>query len=227
MSVWVVVPVKPLNRAKSRLAEVLTADQRQRFAEGMLRRVLTVTRSVRAVTGTLVISRDQKALAIARDLGARTVQESGTPDLNPALMRATQLLAGWRSDSVLVLPADLPFIDPADVTGVIRAAGNASQSVVIAPDHSRDGTNALFVRPPGLITYDYGHNSYERHLAQAHATGAHVVEYESENLKFDLDVPQDIADFYERLLGGPLPRDMSLSEGFNVIQSALERSVAE
>ena len=227
MSVWVVVPVKPLNHANSSRADVLTADQRQRFAEGMLRRVLTVARSVRSVTGTLVISRDQKALAIARDLGARTVQESGTPDLNPALMRATQLLASWRTDSVLVLPADLPFIDADDVAGLIRAAGNAEQSVVIAPDHSRDGTNALFVRPPGLITYDYGPDSYERHLAQAHASGAHVVEYQSENLKFDLDVPQDIADFYERLLGGPLPRDMSLSEGFNVIQSALERSVAE
>lgn len=227
MSVWVVVPVKPLNRAKSRLAEVLTADQRQSFAEGMLRRVLTVARSVRSVTGTLVISRDQKALAIARDLGARTVQESGSPELNPALMRATQLLMNWRIDAMLVLPADLPFIDADDVAGLIRAAGNAPESVVIAPDHSRDGTNALFVRPPGHLTYDYGPHSYERHLAQAHASGAQVVEYESENLKFDLDVPKDIADFYERLLGGPLPRELSLSEGFNIIQSALERSVIE
>jgi 2-phospho-L-lactate/phosphoenolpyruvate guanylyltransferase len=227
MSVWVVVPVKPLNRAKSRLADVLSPEQRQHFAESMLRRVLTVTRAVRAVTGTLVISRDPKALSIARDLGARTVQESGAPALNPALMRATQLLAGWRSRAVVVLPADLPFITADDVAGVIKAAGDAEQVVVIATDRARDGTNALFVRPPGLLTYDYGSHSYERHIRQAREIGAAVVEYESDNLKFDLDEPQDIVDFYRRMLGGPLPRGMTLMEGFDVIQTALDRRVAE
>jgi 2-phospho-L-lactate guanylyltransferase len=227
MSVWVVVPVKPLNRAKSRLADVLTPEQRQLFAEGMLRRILAVTRSTRAVTGTLVISRDTRALAIARDLGAKTVQESGAPALNPALMRATQLLSGWRSDAVLVLPADLPFISTDDVSGLIKAAGDGAKTIVIATDRARDGTNALFVRPPGLITYDYGPDSYERHLKQARDAGAQVVEYDSDNLKFDLDVPQDISDFYLRLLGGPLPRGMTLTEGFDVIQAALERRVAE
>lgn len=227
MSVWVVVPVKPLNRAKSRLSDVVSPQQREKFAEAMLRRILTVTRDTRAVTGTLVISRDPKALSIARDLGAKTVQESGAPALNPALMRATQLLAGWRTEAVLVLPADLPFITGDDVAGIIRAAGDAEKSVVIATDRARDGTNALFVRPPGLITFDYGQNSYERHLAQGHASGASVVEFESENLKFDLDVPQDIADIYRQLLGSPLADGMSLSDAFEAIQAELERHVAE
>lgn len=225
MSVWIVLPVKPLNRAKSRLADVLTPEQRQRFAEMMLRRTLTVTRAVRAVTGTLVISRDTKALAIARDYGARTVQETGQPALNPALMRATQLLAGWHSDAVLVLPADLPLMEPEDISGLIRAAGDDERSVVIATDRARDGTNALFVRPPGLITYDYGINSYERHIEQARAAGATIVEYESDNLKFDLDVPADIVDFYRKLMAQPLPRGVALTEAFDTLQEAFDRRV--
>ncbi len=227
MSVWVVLPVKPLNMAKSRLADVLTPEQRLRFAEGMLRRTLNVTRSTRSVTGTLVISRDTKALSIARDLGARTVQESGAPALNPALMRATQLLATWRTESVLVLPADLPLLTSEDVAGVIRAGGDHERSIVIATDRSSDGTNALFVRPPGLIAYEYGHHSYQRHLGFAREADAHVVEYKSENLQFDLDLPQDIVDLYRKLIGQPLVRGVSLTEAFDAIQAALERRVVE
>jgi 2-phospho-L-lactate guanylyltransferase len=134
MSVWVIVPVKPLRLAKSRLASVLTPEQRQRFAETMLRHVLSVTRVVPQVTGTLVISRDNRVLTIAREYGAKTVQESGQPELNAALMRATHILHSWHSDSVLVLPADLPLIEPQDVTGIIRAAGYDYGSVVLSTD---------------------------------------------------------------------------------------------
>lgn len=227
MSVWVVLPVKPLNKAKSRLADVLTTEQRQRFAEGMLRRTLSVIRDTRAITGVLVISRDTKALSIARDFGAKTIQETGTPALNPALMRATQLLATWHARSVLVLPADLPFLTPDDISGMVRVAGESEKSVVIATDRVRDGTNALFVRPPGLLSYDYGVESYERHLAQAYNAGAAVTEYHSDNLHFDLDVPQDIVDFYRRIMGRPLPSDVSLTEAFDTVLSALVWPVAE
>src|SRR5262245_49840974 len=155
MSVWAIIPVKPLRVAKSRLSEVLSPEDRQRFAESMLRHVLSVVSNVPQVSGTLVISRDNKALSIAREYGAHTVQESGNPELNVALMRATQVIASWRSSAVLVLPADLPLIAPEDVAGII-ALGEHSPSIVIATDRNQDGTNALFLRPHGLIHYAYG-----------------------------------------------------------------------
>ena len=223
MSVWVILPVKPLQMAKSRLASVLTPEQRQRFAEGMLRRILNITRTVRHVNGTLVISRDTRVLAIARDHGARTVQESGAPALNPALMRATAMVDTWHASSVLILPADLPLVSAEDISGVIEKAGYAPQAVVLATDRNRDGTNALFVRPPGLIRYDYGTHSFERHAQQARDVGAEVFEYESETLKLDLDVPEDITHFYSLIHGDDLPRHLSLSDAFDTLQAALER----
>ncbi|GIK29142.1 MAG: 2-phospho-L-lactate guanylyltransferase [Anaerolineae bacterium] len=220
---WVVLPVKPLNRAKSRLAGVLSADQRQRFAEMTLRHILETTRSARSITGTLVISRDNKVLSIARDFGARTVQESGQPALNPALMRATQMLASWNAGSILVLPADVPLITANDITDMIRLAGTHEQCVVIATDRSHDGTNALLVRPPGLIEYDYGPQSYQRHLAQARALGVHVAEYDSLNLQYDLDVPEDINAFYQVVFGHAVPDGVTLAEAFDQLQFAFER----
>lgn len=197
MGVWVVIPVKPLKRSKTRLAQVLPPEQRQSLAEQMLRHVLGVVRSVPQLMGTLVISRDNKALTIAREYGARTVQESGQPELNAALMRATQVARRFHADAVLILPADLPMLTANDVQQVL-ALGQQSSGIVIASDQNHDGTNALLVRPPGAIEYSYGPGSYERHIGLARLAGVDVQVYESSGLSLDIDVPADLA-YYNAL----------------------------
>lgn len=199
MTIWAIIPVKPLSRAKSRLESVLSPEERQQLAETMFRRVLAAVKDTPQVAGTLVISRDPRALALARDMGAHTVQESGAPELNNALMRATQVVAGWRGGAVLILPADLPLITPEDLSGMIEI-GQDLQSVVIATDQNEDGTNAMLVRPPGLIAYAYGPGSFQRHMELAREAGAKVKRYHSERLALDIDVPADLEAYY-RLSG--------------------------
>ncbi|MEZ4666721.1 MAG: 2-phospho-L-lactate guanylyltransferase [Anaerolineae bacterium] len=196
MGVWVVIPVKPLNRAKTRLAEVLSPEERHQLAETMLRHVLDVVRQVPQLMGTLVISRDPKALAIARDYGARTIQESGTPELNSALMRATNMVGRLHGSAVLILPADLPLIAADDIRGMI-ALGQNNPSMTIATDHNQDGTNALLVRPPELIEYAYGPGSFQRHIEKGRTLGIEPNIYYSERLSLDIDVPDDLKFYHE------------------------------
>jgi 2-phospho-L-lactate/phosphoenolpyruvate guanylyltransferase len=200
MSVWVIIPVKPLNRAKSRLADALTPEQRQQLAETMFRHVLSVVTSTPQVIGTLVISRDSKALSIARDYNARTVQESGQPELNSALTRATQVVASWGCAAVLVLPADLPLITREDVTQIV-AMGQQEPSIVMATDQHQNGTNALFMRPAGLMTYSFGENSFTRHSNLAREKGIEPKVYHSDRLALDIDYPADL-EKYNHLVGG-------------------------
>jgi 2-phospho-L-lactate guanylyltransferase len=201
MSIWAIIPVKPLRLAKSRLSSILTPEERQQFAEAMLRHVLGVLNAVPQITGTLVISRDNHALALAREHGAKTVQESGAPELNVALMRATSIIRSWRSSAVLVLPADLPLISAEDVRNIIGMA-EGDRAVVISTDRNKDGTNALFVRPPGLIEYSYGEGSFRRHGTQARDAGAEVSVYESLRMLQDIDLPEDIANYYRMVQRG-------------------------
>ncbi|MFN8378562.1 MAG: 2-phospho-L-lactate guanylyltransferase [Anaerolineae bacterium] len=207
MSVWTIVPVKPLTRAKSRLAAVLSPSERVELAEKLLRHTLETVQQVPEITGVLVISRDNKALALAREVGAHTVQESGMPELNNALMRATQVVNAWRGGAVLILPADLPLVAPEDLREIVLL-GVDDPSVVIAPDRARDGTNALLVRPAGLIPYAYGPGSFHRHLELAHATSARTQVYESERLMLDIDVPADL-DLYRQYENGGNPEAQS------------------
>jgi 2-phospho-L-lactate/phosphoenolpyruvate guanylyltransferase len=211
MSIWTIIPVKPLNRAKSRLADALSPEQRKQLSETLFRRVLVAVTETPQVAGTLVISRDPRALAIARDLGVHTVQESGAPELNNALMRATQVVAGWRGGGVLILPADLPLITPEDVSAII-ALGQENLTVVIATDNHEDGTNAMLIRPPGLFQYAYGPGSYQRHIALAQSAGATVKFYHSDRIALDIDTPTDL-EAYNRLTGNESGHQVSLPSG--------------
>ena len=194
MITWAIVPVKPLVRAKSRLADVLSPKERENLSIKMLMRNLLVLKNSESIVDVLVISRDTHVLAMARDLDIHTVQESGQPELNNALTRATQLLETWGVDATLVLPADIPLLAVEDVEEIIKL-GRFKGSVVISPDFEEDGTNALFMHPPGIIPYSYGDGSFPRHVDSAKAADAILHIYESDRIKLDVDTPDNLIHY--------------------------------
>lgn len=191
MTIWAVVPVKPLRRGKSRLADVLTEDERAALNRNLLERTVETLVELPELEQVLVISRDPEALALARYRGARTVLEDGSPHLNVALTRATMVASTYAARGVLILPADLPQLGHADVRAMIEA-GREPPVVVIAPDHRREGTNAMLINPAGLIQYDFGTGSFERHAAHVKAKGARLEIMDLPSLAHDVDLPEDL-----------------------------------
>jgi 2-phospho-L-lactate guanylyltransferase len=191
MTLWAIVPVKPLRRGKSRLAGALSEEERTELNRSLLQNTLKTFSDLKEVEEVLVISRDPQALAIARQHGARTVREDGQPELNTALKRATVIAQVYATRGVLVLPADLPLITREDVLTLIERAGEAP-SVVIAPDRHGSGTNALLISPAGLIEYDFGENSFQRHCQRAKEAGARLEIVDLPTLGLDLDLPEDL-----------------------------------
>lgn len=190
MTLWAIVPVKPLRRGKSRLAGTLTEDERTELNKALLQHTLETLTGLKEVDKVLVVSRDPNALTIARELGARTVQEDGQPHLNTALKRATVVAQVYATQGVLILPADLPLVTREDIQTLLDRAAKPPV-VVIAPDRHGRGTNALLISPTGLIEYDFGENSFQRHCELAKRAGARLEIVNLPSLGLDLDVPED------------------------------------
>ncbi len=191
MTIWAIVPVKPLRRGKSRLAGMLTEDQRTRLNRYLLEHVLTTLNKISEIEHTLVVSRDPAALALTREMGGRTVLEDGAPQFNTAINRATIVAKAQGAHAVLILPADLPLIKPSDIKKLL-VRGKKQPVIVIAPDRRNDGTNGLFVNPAGLIEYGYGPGSFHCHSSRAIEAGAKLIVIESRNIALDLDLPEDL-----------------------------------
>lgn len=197
MNFWAIVPVKPLGMGKSRLAEVLTPDERADLNRRLLAHTLETLSAVPDIEHVLVVSRDHAVLSLAREHGARTVKETGAPQLNVALARATLVAQNFATRGVLIVPADLPLITPEDVHMMLERAANPPV-VVVAPDRHRQGTNALLVSPAGLIVdnqynYEFGINSFQLHCELASLVGARLEICDLSSLAVDMDLPEDLA----------------------------------
>jgi 2-phospho-L-lactate guanylyltransferase len=191
MTLWAIVPVKPLRRGKSRLAGTLSEEERTELNRSLLKNTLKTLSDLKELEEVLVISRDPQALTIARNYGARTVQEDGQPELNTALKRATVIAQVYATRGVLILPADLPLVTREDVLTLLERA-NEPPVVVIAPDRHGKGTNALLISPIGLIDYDFGEDSFQRHCQRAKESGARLEIVNLPTLGLDLDLPEDL-----------------------------------
>ena len=191
MSLWAIVPVKPLRRGKSRLANVLSVEERTNLNSHLLTNTIDTLQELPEIDNILVISRDPAALSLAREHGARTVREEGAPQLNDALSRATVMARSYSAGGVLVLPADLPQITSEDIHTLLAAADDPPV-VVIAPDHRREGTNALLINPAGLIEYDFGPGSFEKHCELTRQASATLKICELSSIAHDIDVPEDL-----------------------------------
>jgi 2-phospho-L-lactate guanylyltransferase len=191
MTLWAIVPVKPLRRGKSRLSGMLTEDERTVLNQELLEHTLKILTGLKELEQVLVVSRDPHALTIARNHGAKTVLEDGQPHLNTALARATVMAQVHSIRGILVLPADLPLLTPDDVLALIDRAAKPPV-VVIAPDRHGKGTNALLMVPAGQIEYDFGEGSFQRHCERAKNSGARLEIVELPSLGLDLDLPEDL-----------------------------------
>jgi 2-phospho-L-lactate/phosphoenolpyruvate guanylyltransferase len=191
MTLWAIVPVKPLRRGKSRLSGTLSEEERATLNQELLEHTLKVLGGLKELEQVLVVSRDPHALTVARNFGARTVLEDGQPQLNTALKRATIVAQVYATAGVLVLPADLPLLNEEDVLVLIEKAVHPPV-VVIAPDRHEKGTNALLISPANLIEYDFGEGSFARHCNRAKKAGARLEIVKLPSLELDLDLPEDL-----------------------------------
>jgi len=89
------------------------------------------------------------------------------------------------------VPADLPLLTADDIREVVKRGINPPV-VVITPDRHHQGTNALLISPPGLIQYEYGPGSFQRHCMLAEKAGARLEICERGAVALDIDLPEDL-----------------------------------
>jgi len=195
---WAVIPVKSLEIAKSRLAPGLSAGDRISLSLEMLERVLSAVAAEDRVS-PLVISRDPRALDLAREKRTE-VLEDRWEELNPSLEAASRWCRTRGASCILVLHADLPMVRAEDIAAMIDL-GRSAPSVVLAPCRRREGTNALFMQPAGLIPYAFGPGSFKAHQELASRQAASLQVYYSPSIALDIDTMDDLELFRAELAG--------------------------
>lgn len=188
--VSVVIAVKRLTAAKTRLAPAFPPATRGGMVLAMLEDTITAATAVPAVRSVIVVTPDADAAAAAGRLGALALEDptpAGHRDpLNNALA-AGETLARRSTANVVALQGDLPALRDAELAEAIRAAREHRRSYVA--DRHGTGTAALFAFGVPLRPL-FGAGSAARHRR----SGAVELTGGWPGLRCDIDTAQDLLD---------------------------------
>lgn len=196
--VGLIIAVKRLAAAKTRLAPVFAGDLREQVVLAMLLDTISAALAVPAVGSVTVVTPDADAAAAVRELGADVLLDPtpvGHPDpLNHALAATEQALRDSVTN-IAVLQGDLPALRTAELAEAIAGASRHSRSFIADRHHT--GTAALFAFGAPLVP-EFGVDSARRHAD----SGAVELSGEWPGLRCDIDTPEDL-ETARRLGVGP------------------------
>jgi 2-phospho-L-lactate guanylyltransferase len=178
--VLAIVPFRGLDGAKSRLASVLSPEERAEVAAGMLERVLDACANATSIRRTLLVTPDP---GLERK-GVDVLIDEGTGHADAVRLA----LADERArNGAIVVMADCPLIASESLDALVEAA----RPLALVP--ARDGgVNALALRDPDAFSPTFGVPA-EQTIAAARAAGLEPVILEDERLSIDVDRPEDLA----------------------------------
>jgi 2-phospho-L-lactate guanylyltransferase len=178
----VVVPVKHLSVAKSRLASY-GDDRRQALALAFAADVVLAALDVAQV---LVVTDDEKVAPVLAALGAWVVADDPDAGLNPALVHGAELLRSRHPAlGVATLSADLPALRSEDLAAALALVPMGGRGFVA--DVAGTGTTLLAADSGTVLLPAYGPGSRAGHLA----SGA-VELAAAPGLRRDVDTPEDL-----------------------------------
>ena len=188
--VGLIIAVKRLTAAKTRLAPVFSARTRENVVLAMLVDTLTAAARAGSLRSITVITPDEAAAAAASGLGAEVLADP-TPEghadpLNNAIAAAERAMAVSNIANVVVLQGDLPALQTQELAEAIAAARHHRRSFVA--DRLGTGTAALFAFGTALDP-QFGPDSAARHRR----SGAIELTGAWPGLRCDVDTPADLA----------------------------------
>lgn len=186
-----IIPVRSLTAGKTRLARELDLVARRSLIQEMAIHVIGTLRRAGVLESVAVLSPDSEVLSLARLQGVAALAETAAADLNDALEQVRQEQFCREADALLFIFADLPALAAEEVREMAELA-QKRQAPLIAPDRHGAGTNALLLRQGEQFRFQFGPDSFHRHVAQAVEAGQSPHIYRAWGTAFDLDAGEDL-----------------------------------
>lgn len=189
---WAIVPIKSLEGAKQRLCKILSLNERRELMLNSTRDVLSALSHSSLLSGVLLVSKDRTVLALGREFGVRNLVIAHDRGQSDAVNQGADFLRKNGIATTLTIPGDVPLVTANDIDAVCTTLENAP-TLTIVPNSDGTGSNCIGASAPGLISYQFGCNSFARHISSAHDAGIEPTILHLPRLELDIDTESDIA----------------------------------
>jgi 2-phospho-L-lactate/phosphoenolpyruvate guanylyltransferase len=189
MNATVLIPIKALKNAKSRLAKHINPKQREQLMLLLLKHIIKTVKAVDNDLEIYVVSFDKKVIKTANLLGIKNISEKISGH-NRSLTFAAKKIN--QNKPVLALSVDLPLLTKTDIEQLFLLS--KKNDIVLAQSKEKTGTNAVIMKTPLLIPYQFGENSLIKFISTTKEKSLTVKTYFNDNFAFDVDTIKDLEE---------------------------------
>jgi len=194
--IWAILPIKSLDGAKQRLRKVLSPNERRELMLNSARDVLTALSHSSHLSGILLVSKDEDAIALGTEFDVSVLRIESDNGQSDAIDKAVFYLQGIGVTSTLSIPGDAPLLLAVDIDIICDTLKN-KPSITIVSNADGTGSNCIGTSSAGLISYQFGTNSFAKHVASAREHGIQPTLLSLPRLELDIDTPGDISQLME------------------------------
>lgn len=200
MRVSAIVPVKAYSLAKTRLE--VHPQQRADLCHVMLEEILSILSDSPYIHEIIAVTQERRAESLCEEMGAAVLRDDGK-GVNQAVALADDYLQRRGAAMSLVLPQDIPLLEPSDISFLLKFF-TPPTCVMVVPSARLDGTNALLRCPPRVMGTHYDDDSYRNHMRMARESTPNPALVYVPNIMMDVDTASDL----DRLLDGNAKPDL-------------------
>ena len=189
---WALIPINNFNASMSRLSSLLNQEERTELTKILAIQTLNILNKIEAIDKIIVMTHESEWIESLSIKKIITIDDFSVPTLKNKIEKASNWIEKQKAKRIIYLSIDLPFINQIDVETFIHSH---KKGMTIVEADKDGGTNALIVDIPIMIDFQFGENSFKKHIRSAENANITTRVFKNKALSSDLDDENDFKKF--------------------------------
>ena len=185
---WAITPINEFSRSFTRLSSVLDLKQRMELAKNLSSRLIQILLAVDEVEKIVLFTCEKNWPGELQHSKLVLRKDEDKKPLKQKIDSVADWAYGSGAKKMMYLSIDLPIVEKKDITQIIDSHKHGLTLVQAKKD---GGTNALIADLPRKINFQFGADSFRKHLEAAKLEKLKTNIQSAEGLSFDLDDHDD------------------------------------
>ena len=189
---WALIPINNFDASMSRLSNLLNKEERTELTKILAIQTLNILNKIETIEKIIVMTHETEWIESLSIKKIKAIDDFDVPILKKKIEKASNWMEKQKAKRIIYLSIDLPFINLIDVETFINSH---KKGMTIVEADKDGGTNALILDMPRMIDFQFGENSFKKHIRSAENANITVKVFKNRALSSDLDDENDYKNF--------------------------------